>query len=425
VPRPDPRLPPGPSAGALRQTVALHRDPLGVLRAAHGRYGDVFTIRLATARPLVVVAAPAEVRPLLRADPGSARAGSARRAILPLASPRSAWGSDDPHHPVARAPLEAPLRPDAIDGGRAAMAAIAERHVAAWPRGRAFRLLPRMRGLVDELFVRLVLRIEDAARAAALAAALRRMLWTPGNPPLTVPGEGDGVMGALGRRVFDRRHAPLSRVLADEAERRRASDDPGTDVLGSLVRADPSKTGAAIADELLVVLAAAQEPPAVALTRVLERLARNPAAGEAFAAGGASRDAVVRETLRLHPPVLSMLRRLAVAREVAGHRLPAGAVVMLPFPLLHRDPRAFAEPDAFRPERWARGAADGGPFAPFGDGARRCVGEHLTHAWLDAVVPAILRRVRLRALGPRPERMVVRGTVLVPHRSALVVATLG
>src|SRR4051794_41139654 len=63
-----PSLPPGPSAGPLAQTVAFHRDPLGVLRAAHARYGDVFTMRLATARPVVVVAAPAEVEPLLRAD---------------------------------------------------------------------------------------------------------------------------------------------------------------------------------------------------------------------------------------------------------------------------------------------------------------------------------------------------------------------
>src|SRR3954452_14298448 len=98
-----PRLPPGPENGPLGQTVAFHRDPLGVLRAARARYGDVFTLCLATARPVVVVAAPAEGGPLLQGSD----AGSARRATLPLASPRSAFGGDGPAHAAAREPLAA------------------------------------------------------------------------------------------------------------------------------------------------------------------------------------------------------------------------------------------------------------------------------------------------------------------------------
>jgi cytochrome P450 len=224
-------------------------------------------------------------------------------------------------------------------------------------------------------------------------------------------------MGAAARRAFDRRHAPLTHLLAEEVERRRA--DPPDDVLGRILRANPGKHGEDVADELLVLLAAAQEPPAVALTRVLDRLARAP---ELAARYGADRDAIVSETLRLHPPAVAGLRRLAEPRAVAGHRLPAGVVTMVPIPLLHRDARLFSDPDAFRPERWRSAPAP--VYLPFGDGARRCLGEHLAHAYFAAIVPAILQRVRLRALRPRPERMVVRGTILVPHRSGPVVATL-
>ena len=98
---------------------------------------------------------------------------------------------------------------------------------------------------------------------------------------------------------------------------------------------------------------------------------------------------------------------------------------MAPIPLLHRDSGAFREPDAFRPERWRNGGQADGTYLPFGHGARRCLGEHLAHAYFDAIVPAILRAVRVRPLRPKPERMVVRGTILVPHRSIPVVATLG
>jgi cytochrome P450 family 135 len=100
-------------------------------------------------------------------------------------------------------------------------------------------------------------------------------------------------------------------------------------------------------------------------------------------------------------------------------------VTMAPIPLLHRDPTAYEEPDTFRPERWGDGDPPAGTYFPFGDGPRRCLGEHLARAELDALVPSILRTVRLRAIWPRPERMVLRGTILVPHRSAPVVATLG
>jgi cytochrome P450 len=413
-------LPPGPSAGPLAQTVAFHRDPLGVLRTARDRHGDVFTLRLATARPVVVVAALADAGPLLHADPNGAAAGSARRAILPLASPASAFGADGAAHEAARGPIAALFASDAVARHRDAMAEIASRHARSWPRGRPFRLLERMRALVDEVFVRLLLGVGDDRRVAALCAALRRMLWTPGNPPLSVPGEGDGIMGAVGRRVFDRRRAPLTRLLAEEVERRRR--DPPDDVLGLMLRADPSRRGEDVADALLVLLAAAQEPPAVALARVLDRLARAPGLATRYATGDG--DAIVRETLRLHPPAVAGLRRLATPRTVAGHRLPAGVVAMLPIPLLHRDPRAYAAPDAFRPERWSVGAVPEGAYLPFGDGARRCLGEHLALAYFDAIVPAILRTVRLRAVWPRPERMVLRGTILVPHRSGLAVATL-
>ena len=166
---------------------------------------------------------------------------------------------------------------------------------------------------------------------------------------------------------------------------------------------------------------AAQEPPAIALTWLLDRLGREPDLAESFLAApeGAEAGSVVKETLRLQPPASAALRRLTAPRRVGGHELPAGVDVMVPSTLLHRDPRGFADPDDFRPGRWREPPAPDAPFFPFGGGARRCVGEHLAHAEIATVVPAFLAAGRIRPLAPEPEPMVQRATVLVPKRGLL------
>jgi cytochrome P450 len=413
-------------AGVLAQTVAFHRDPLGFLRRRQDELGDVFQIRLLTARPTFVVAEPEAVEALLGSDPERAHAGEARRAVLPFASERSVFGGDAEKHRAARARIAPAFAPEAIDCRRAAIAAIAERHAAEWPTGRPFRLLSRVRTLCDEVFVRLVLGVRDEEIARELTAAIGRMLRTPGNPPVTLPGKGDGLAGELGNALFERRQAPVAAALSRAVEARRGEDVDSTtdevDVLGCMVAADADLTTGQIVDELMSLLMAAQEPPSIALTWILDRLSREPESAEEFRTDPRARrsDAIVRETLRLRPPASGSLRRLLAPMRAGDRELPAGATVIAPTSLVHRDPRGFKDPDRFEPERWLAGDAPSWPFFPFGGGARRCVGEPLAHAEIETVVPAVLRTLKLTPLSPEPERMVQRATVLVPKRSLLV-----
>ncbi|HVY97774.1 MAG TPA: cytochrome P450, partial [Solirubrobacterales bacterium] len=429
--------------GVLAQTVAFHRRPLEYLRACQAEFGDAFTLRLLTARPLAVVADPEAARALLDADPGRAEAGAGRRRILPFASERSVFGGDGEGHRAARERIEPALSPAAMAARRPAMIAIAERQASFWPRHRPFQLLSQMRTLCDEIFVRLVLGVRDDDVAVSLAAAIGRMLRTPGNPPLTLPGPGDGTAGTLGEWLFAWRRTGVARELhraiaarrAEEAVASPAGSAEGSggsdgsksppnladDVLGRMIGSHPALSDEEIVDELLSLLMAAQEPPAIALTWLLDRLSREPERAVAFAEDptGPAADAIVRETLRLRPPASGVLRRLAEPLRAGGRELPAGLTVLVPSALLNRDPRAYEAADEFRPERWD-GAEPPVPFFPFGGGARRCVGEHLARAEIETVVPALLRAVKLAPLAPEPEPMVQRATVLVPRRSLLV-----
>src|ERR687897_600101 len=73
------RLPPGPIAGRLAQAAAFHRDPLGFLRSAREEFGDVFTLRLAVAGPMVVFADPQVIDEVVTIPRDAGHAGAARR----------------------------------------------------------------------------------------------------------------------------------------------------------------------------------------------------------------------------------------------------------------------------------------------------------------------------------------------------------
>jgi cytochrome P450 family 135 len=346
-------LPPGPTTDRLTQGTLFHRDLLGFLRSNQEEFGDVFTIHLAVAGPMVVFAKPRAINQLAVSDPAHGHAGEARRKILGMVSPRSVLGADGGRHASVRARVASVFTVEAMDSRRDEMAHIAELHVAGWPRGRPFRLLQRMRALVDEVFARLVVGMRDPARARALAAATQKMLWTPGNPPLPPPGEGAGAMGELGKRLFDRRKREPGRLLRMEIESRRRAGETGdgADLIGCMLQGEPEQAVDDMVDELLPLLMAGQEPPAAGLTWLLDRLSREPGLDDEWPAlpdGDPRKDAIEREALRLRPPVHSIARRMSRDAEIDGVELPRGAVGMGPMgpaaPRRRRLPRARRVP---------------------------------------------------------------------------------
>ncbi|KAJ7960904.1 Cytochrome P450 [Quillaja saponaria] len=100
--------------------------------------------------------------------------------------------------------------------------------------------------------------------------------------------------------------------------------------------------------------------------------------------------AVVKETLRLHPPVPLLLPRESSERcEINGYEIPAKTRVIINAWAIGRDPNYWTEADKFKPERFIDSPIDyrGTDFAyiPFGAGRRLCPG--LTFGLVNTELP--------------------------------------
>lgn len=112
-------------------------------------------------------------------------------------------------------------------------------------------------------------------------------------------------------------------------------------------------------------------------------------------------DWVIKESLRLYPPAYAVVREALNDCQIGGYVIPKGATVAMFQWVVHRDPRFFDDPDAFRPERWADGFAERLPkfaYFPFGGGPRVCIGKEFALLEVALVLATIMRRFRFRTV---------------------------
>ena len=175
-------------------------------------------------------------------------------------------------------------------------------------------------------------------------------------------------------------------------------------------------------DELITLLVAGHETTATAIAWALERLVRHPHILERLRDGDDDyADAVVKETLRLRPPLSIVLRRLTEPMEIGGRMLPAGVNVAPCIYLMHRRADLYPDPLTFRPERFLEGQGGTYSWIPFGGGVRRCLGASFAQLEMRIVLQALARRLDLGAADPRPERLVRRAIILSPERDGEIV----
>ena len=310
---------------------------------------------------------------------------------------------------------------------------------------------PQMLLLALRIVGKCLLDIDAEADAKKIAAAVNAFMVQP--PPAWVPTQVLEALRAIpfgpAKKVqqgIDDLDAILYGMIA---ERRRNAGDRG-DLLSMLMsavdseadtHADRQMSDKQVRDECLTVLLAGHETTANALSFTLWLLAKHPDTQEAghrealdvlgerqpsASDYGALRSVhnIFAEAMRLMPTVWVLGRSCGPEPyDFCGFRIAPGATLLAPQAVVHRDPRFWDAPDAFRPERFAQNEARHKfVYFPFGGGSRQCIGEGL--AWMEGVLAlaAILRdwRVQLPQTAPGPLPLTVSVNLRPKHGVPLI-----
>jgi cytochrome P450 len=420
-------LPPGPSAPMPVQCAEYIRRPLEMLERCRDRYGEPFTVRLARGAPFVVFSDPESVKRVFTGPPDVLRSGAANEVFKAGLGRRSLSVLDGEEHMRDRKLVLPPFHGERMRSYGALIDAIAEREVAAWPRGRPFPLVKATRRIALEVIVRAVFGVDQDERVGRLTKLLARFLdaTTPAPRVLVLLlVKPDGLLV----RSFNRFALTKRRVDAaiyDEIRRRRA--DPRLaereDILSLLLQARYENgeplTDDHLRDELVTLLTAGHETTASTSAWALADLARRPELSKRLESDDELLDAVVQETLRLWPVVPFVLRLTTEPFEVCGREMPAGVRLAPSVHLAHRNPSVYPEPDEFRPERFLETPPGTYSWFPFGGGTRRCVGAAFATFEMKRVLRVVSRAGLFEPAGDG--RVGRRGLTLAPGDGARLV----
>ena len=393
----------------LRNLRSQRNDMLSGLARAHEKFGNAVMIHMPGVKMVNLFGPDANRMVLLDQD----RVFSARQPwmmIMGKIFPNGLLLLDGDKHKLDRKVLHTAFTRPALRGYTDHMNEIVTDELATWVhQADRFEAFPRVKELTLTMAARVFFGIELGSEIRKLNHAMEAMVAASmSRVRLDLPGL-EFRRGLEARRV-------ISEFIGGMISDRR--DGKGTDIFSRLCRTVSDEgerfSDRQIVDHMSFLMMAAHDTTTSSLTSILYELGRHPAWQERarsesidfgdtpprfdeldqFPAAGL----VMKEALRLFPP-LPVIPRIAERDfEFEGYRVPAGAMVVISALLTHRLPQWWDDPEVFDPERFGEARAEdqrhSHNYIPFGGGPHMCLGLRFAEAQVKIVIHHLLRRFR-------------------------------
>lgn len=408
-----PRVPGHPILGNLP---AYRSNPLVFGRRVSAEYGDVVDLRILNRR-IFLLSRPEHIHQILVRDAAKFHKSPVYRIFLGRALGEGLLTSEGDFWRRQRKLAQPAFHHGRIQSYAETMTEYADATVKRWAGQETVQVGQEMARLTLEIVCRTLFSADIRGQADRIGHALSELLEAVTDAtgaPVFLPEW----LPTRNNRRIRRGVAELDSVIMPLIEVRRRSGEDTGDLLSMLLLArDEDGNGMSdqqVRDEAVTIVLAGHETTANALTWAWVSLAQHPEVEAKLHAEldkvlGAElprlehvrqlpyTDMVIKETLRLYPPIPEFGRQALEDVQLGDYLVPAGTIIIVPVYAMHHDARWFAEPDAFRPERFAKDAAALPKFAylPFSGGPRVCIGN--SFALLEAVLllATLAQRYRL------------------------------
>ncbi|WP_082230500.1 cytochrome P450 [Haloprofundus marisrubri] len=246
------------------------------------------------------------------------------------------------------------------------------------------------------------------------------------------------------RRRMTNARETLDRVVDDIVQQKKRN--PGEHDVVSMLLAARDDDGEPLSekqirDEAITLLAAGHETTAVSMTYTAFLLSQHPRVERKLTAEldevlGGDRptmadlpeltytEQIVKESMRLYPPVPQIVRESVDADVLGGYHIPPQSKIMLNQWVVHRDARWYDDPLAFDPERWTSGFERSLPrlaYFPFAAGPRRCIGDRFAMLEARLILAMLYQNSHLELVSDRNIEVVPTVT-LRPKEDIIVTA---
>ncbi|WP_392532376.1 cytochrome P450 [Nostoc sp. C117] len=407
---------PGPGGASVVDTLAnLNEDKLAFLTKCSREYGDVVPLQIGT-HPSLLINSPGYIDQVSKDRALFIRGPNVRTSLQGLLG-EALFLKEGESWFHQRRITQPVLHHKRISNYGDIIIAYTERLLDTWQDGEIRNVQPDMMRLTLNIMWKVIFNhdlSEQEAQDIGYILGVSTRLFE-GNPQHLEEHS------ATNNLRYERILQEMDRYIYSLIQSRRQSgEDPG-DMLSMLMQVrdqddNSQMNDKQLRDEVVSLVFAGQEAVAVVLSWTFLLISLHPEVQTKLLTelnqvlGGRSpsvadlphlcyTESIIKEAMRLYPPVAVMPRISIQDYELDGYKVPTGCTVLISSWTMHRHPRYFEQPDIFNPDRWANGLEKQlprGTYFPFGHGPRICIGKSLAQMEMLSIVATIVQKYHLK-----------------------------